>query len=248
VLALDVLQANNIIAAFVARSFAKVGMHGFVLHMPHSENRGGGAGYDWGNFLPNVRQAMGDARRARDVILALPGVVGPVAIQGTSFGGFIASVSAAMDGAFNPVILALSGGDVFRVMTRGRADAAHLRQRLAESGLRSDAALEQALRRTEPLRLAHRLDPTHTWLYSARRDQVVPAECSMALVKAAGIRASHYRRMSGCHYTCAFNYAKPLAEMIRTVRAAGTSQTIEAQFARQIARLNHKLTKSYHKP
>ena len=208
VLALDILQANNIIASFVARSFAKAGMHGFVLHMPHSENRGGGEKYDYADFLPGVRQAMGDARRARDVILGLPGVVGPVAIQGTSFGGFIASVSAALDGAFNPVMLALSGGDVFRVMTRGKADAALLRQRLAGAGLRSDHALEKALHRTEPLRLAHRLSPNRTLFYSARRDQVVPVECSRAFVRAAGIPA-HHRRMSGCHYTCAINYARP---------------------------------------
>jgi hypothetical protein len=220
VLALDILQANNIIASFVARSFARAGMHGFVLHMPHSENRGGGAKYDYADFLPGVRQAMGDARRARDVILGLPGVVGPVGIQGTSFGGFIASVSATLDHAFNPVMLALSGGDVFRVMTRGKADAALLRQNLAGAGLRSDQSLLKALHRTEPLRLAHRINPSRTWLWSARRDQVVPLECTMALVNTGKLYKSHYKRMSGCHYTCAFNYARPLAEMMHHVRNA----------------------------
>ncbi|HET6248296.1 MAG TPA: hypothetical protein VFE47_11405 [Tepidisphaeraceae bacterium] len=226
VLALDILQANNVIASFVARSFSKAGMHGFVLHMPHSQQRGGGDEYDYADFLPGVRQAMADARRARDVILALPGVVGPVAIQGTSFGGFIASVSASFDHAFNPVMLALSGGDVFRVMTRGKADAALLRQHLGDAGLRSDHALEKALRRTEPLRLVHRLNPARTWLYSARRDQVVPVECTRALVAAAGIRKGHHYRMSGCHYTCALNYSRPLTQMMQFVRHSTPGQVL----------------------
>lgn len=224
VLALDVLQANNIISSFVARNFARAGVHGFVMHMPHSGQRSKNREYDYADFLPGVRQAMGDARRARDVILALPGVSGPVAIQGTSFGGFIASVSAALDDAFNPVLIALAGGDIFGVMTRGRGDSALLRQKLAGAGLRSDQALKNALVRTEPLRVAHRLNRSRTWLYTARRDQVVPFQCSLALMAAAGLHGGHHRRMSGCHYTCAFNYARPLAEMIRIVRSTAAGR------------------------
>ncbi|HLL89245.1 MAG TPA: hypothetical protein VK324_08070, partial [Tepidisphaeraceae bacterium] len=166
-LVLDILQGGNVVSGFVARAMARSGVHGFVMHMPHNGRRKvEGTRYDWAHFLPSLRQAIADARRARDVIANVPSVNGKIGIQGTSLGGFIASVSAALDGAFDPVVIMLAGGDVYKVLTEGRADAARIRRELTAIGY-DDRQLRDELAQSEPLKVAHRLKAARTWLYSA---------------------------------------------------------------------------------
>lgn len=220
-LVLDILHGGNVVSGFVARALARSGVHGIVLHMPHNGRRrlDPTAAYDWSRFLPSLRQAIADARRARDVIAALPGVNGKIGIQGTSLGGFIATVAASLDGAFDPVVVLLAGGDVYKVLTEGRADAARIRRELTAIGY-DDNQLREELAISEPLRVAHRLKAARTWLYSARRDQVVPRAYGRALARAIGVKPSHHVMVAGCHYSCALTAPWLMSRMIRTVRSA----------------------------
>jgi hypothetical protein len=92
---------------------------------------------------------------------------------------------------------------------------------------------------TEPLRLAHRLRRDRTWLYSARRDQVVPRAYGRALAKATGIRPSHHRHIAGCHYSCVLTAPWLMADMIRTIRRAtgveGAAPTLLGWVGRTLA-------------
>jgi hypothetical protein len=202
-LVLDILQGNNLVANFVARSFARHGVHGFVMHMPFTgPRRAPGEAYDWNWFLPSLRQAIADARRARDVIAALPRVdAARVGVQGTSLGGFVATVAAAIDDAFAPAVIALAGGDVYRILSEGRADAARVRGRLRGVGF-TDRKLKDELWRSEPLRVAHRLNRRKTGLLTARHDQVVPPRFSKQLADTVCLARPHHRTFAGCHYTC----------------------------------------------
>ena len=200
---LDIIHAGNLVAGYVARQFAKNGIHGFVVDLPHSRSRRGDREKDCATLFRGTRQAIADARRARDVVAALPHVDGRIGIQGTSFGGFVATMASALDGAFDLSCLALCGGDMEKIINDGRGEASKLRQKLHVAGLRDPAAIHDLLWQIEPMRLAHRLDPQRTWLWSARRDQVVPATCSRALASAIGLSARHHQQLSGCHYTCA---------------------------------------------
>ena len=218
VLVLDILHGGNFVAGYIARAFARNSIHAFVLHMPHAGwRRNSGEMRDWSQFLPSMRQATADARRARDVIAALPSVTGPVGLQGTSLGGFIATSAGSIDNAFDPVLLALTGGDIFGILTTGKVDAAHIRQRLLQVGY-DDQKLHDALWPVEPLRIADRLNPDRTWLHSAKLDQVVPARFSQKLAATIGLAPSHHRQLSGCHYTCVINAAKFVAEIIAITR------------------------------
>jgi hypothetical protein len=218
VLVLDILQGGNLISGFVAKSLAKSGIHGFVLHMPQNGRRKRlGEMHDWSAFLPSLRQGAADARRARDVIAALPLVTGPIGLQGTSLGGFVATVAGSIDGAFGPVLLALTGGDVYGVLTRGRMDAVRVRSHLRDAGY-DDQRLREWLWRIEPLRVAHRLDAKRTWLFSARFDQVVSAPHAKKLATEIGLDWQHHRQFAGCHYTCVVSAPRLLSEMIRAVQ------------------------------
>jgi dienelactone hydrolase len=197
---------------------ASAGVHGFVLHLPQNGRRAdAGAPHNWTQFLPSLRQNAADARRARDVIAALPLIAGNIGIQGTSLGGFVAILAAAMDGAFDPVILAITGGDLAGVLKYGQADAARVRERLHAAGY-TDASLRDWLWKVEPLRVARRLNPKRTWLFTARNDQVIPPFCSQQLADAIGLDERHHRWLSGNHYTAVMGAGKFLGEMLAALK------------------------------
>ena len=218
VLVLDILQGGNLVSGYVAKTLARHGIHGFVLHMPQNgRRRDGDRPYDWSLFLPSLRQAAADARRCRDVIAGLPLVNGAIGIQGTSLGGFVATLAGAIDNTFDRVFLALTGGDTYGVLTTGKADAARVRRHLLEAGF-DDRTLRDVLWQMEPLRVAHRLDPRRTWLFSARFDRVVAGGYSRKLARAIGLDARHHRQLFGGHYTCALDGWRFLSTLVHLAR------------------------------
>ena len=70
----------------------------------------------------------------------------------------------------------------------------------------------------DPIRVAHRLDPERTWLYTAMFDQVVPAENGAALGKAAGLDQNHHSWLPGGHYTAALFIPRILADILARMR------------------------------
>ncbi len=196
------LHPRYAIGRGIARGFADRGLHAFVLVLPGFGPRADAAGRQPGVVtLLHGRQVAADVRRARDVAASLPRVsAGPVAIQGTSLGGFVAAVGASLDGAFDPVILLLSGADVMGVLREGRHDAARLNAALRAQGL-SEQALAAVVDAYEPMHFAHRLDPARTWLISARQDNVVPPASGEALARAIGLGVDHHVKIDGDHYS-----------------------------------------------
>jgi hypothetical protein len=59
----------------------------------------------------------------------------------------------------------------------------------------------QTLYAIEPMRLAHRLNPDRTWIYSGRFDDVVPPRNSKLLADAAGLDRLHHKEMYANHYS-----------------------------------------------
>ena len=53
----------------------------------------------------------------------------------------------------------------------------------------------------EPLKLAHRLDPERTWMYTANLDQVVPPQHAEKLATAAHLSPKHHFHLWADHYT-----------------------------------------------
>ena len=202
VLMVHTLQPQMLIADQMAQSFAKRGLHTFVLQLPgYGERWEGGGIFPAVTALVHGRQAVADCLRARDAIASLPNIKpGPIALQGTSMGGFVAATVGGIETSFDPVVLLISGGDCYGALVHGKHDAMFLNQALLREGYVGQG-LRDLLEPVEPLRVAHRLDPARTWLITARDDITIPRASSDALAEAIGLDDEHRLWLNTNHYT-----------------------------------------------
>lgn len=185
-----------------ARSFSAQGLHAFLIHMPgYGARRAPEHTSALERIFPLIQQAIADVRRARDAVAALPVVDSSVlGIQGTSLGGFVTATVAGLDRGYDRVFILLAGGNLHEVVLNGTKDAANIRDKLAAAGV-TEQQIKNFARLVEPLRLAHRIDPQQTWLYSAKYDEVVPPQCSLALATAAKLPEEHHIQLAANHYS-----------------------------------------------
>lgn len=202
VLMVHSLQPQMLIADQIARVFSKRGIHVFMLQLPGYGHRWEGRGQFPGvTALTHARQGVADCLRARDAIAVLPNIKpGPIALQGTSLGGFVAATVGGIEPAFDPVVLLISGADCYGTLMTGMHDTIFLRMRLAREGYRGDS-LRDLVEPVEPLHVAHRLNPERTWLISARDDRTIPRASSDALAEAIGLDDGHRTWINTNHYT-----------------------------------------------
>lgn len=208
-----------------AKAFAAKGYHSFMIHLPHyGLRRQDGVKADGERFLLTMRQSIADVRRARDAVAVLPGVDPQrIALQGTSLGAFVSSTTAGLDHGYQAVFLMLSGGDLYRMLQTGEKEAASLRRRLEQAGF-TDEKLRAVLHPVEPTRLAHRLDPQWTWLYSAEQDRVVPLENALIYKRAARLDDAHHIRLWGDHTSTIFYLPVIIDHVDRQMKTVGNGQ------------------------
>jgi len=204
-----------------ARSFQAAGMHSFLIHLPYYGKRNAtGRDPKADQLVTLIRQAIGDVRRGHDAIAVLPHVDSRhIAVQGTSLGGFVVATSASLDPAFQSVFIMLAGGNLYEMFQTGQREVAQARRKLADAGI-SDPQLKQLLWQIEPTRVAHRLDPQRTWLFSADGDQVVPIANALALAQAAHLPEPHHIRVPGNHYTVIVYFPVILQRVTDQIRAS----------------------------
>ncbi len=187
----------------IARGLCNLGFHTFLIHLPGYGERTSTVTGDMTKALPALRQAVDDVRRARDAVAVLPWVdSSEIAVQGTSMGGFVVATVSGLDRGYDKFFILLAGGKIADVILHGKQDAAKMHQRLAEAGV-NDEELRQVTSIIEPLRLAHRVDPARTWLFSGKYDEVVPPACSEAFARAANLGLEHHYILPVGHYTAA---------------------------------------------
>jgi len=189
------------VGRLIARGLSSQGLHAFLLHLPGYGARRVEGLADIKRALPALQQAIADVRRARDAVVALPAVDrSVVGLQGTSLGGFVTATVAGLDRGYDRVFILLAGGNLHDVVLHGGQDAAKTREKLAAAGV-TDQEIKRLARHVEPLRLAHRINPAGTWLYSGAYDDVVPPRCSLALAKAARLPEGHHIELPVDHYS-----------------------------------------------
>jgi len=194
--------SNMAVGRIFARGLRLQGLHAFMIQLPYyGERRIDGEKAKAERLIMLMRQAVADVRRARDAVAALPFVdADRISLQGTSLGGFVSATSASIDNAYDQVFIMLAGGDLFDVIQNGEKDATKMRKELAAAGYSGDK-LKALLAPIEPTRIAHRLDPDRTWLYSALYDKVVPLKNAQLLAEAAGLDDAHHVKMLANHYS-----------------------------------------------
>jgi dienelactone hydrolase len=190
------------VGRMMARGLRLQGLHAFMIQLPYyGERRANAKRPDAESLFPVIRQAVADVRRARDAVVALPLVdADSISLQGTSLGGFVTATAGSLDHGYDRVFIMLAGGGLIDVIQNGQRDAAKFREELTKAGLTGDK-LKSLVATIEPLRIAHRLDPATTWLYSARFDTVVPPASSRLLAKTAKLEPSHHIEMLADHYS-----------------------------------------------
>lgn len=190
------------VGRLMAKSLRSKGLHTFLLQLPFYGVRRQADKQPQGHAITEALcQSVVDARRARDAVACLPYVdARRVSLQGTSLGGFVTATTAGLDHAYQHVFILLAGGDLHSVLLEGQHDAIKVRQAIMADGM-SEEQFQAALRRIEPLRLAHRVAPDRVWLFSGRYDDVVPPKNSALYAQAAGLEASHHIQLLANHYS-----------------------------------------------
>jgi dienelactone hydrolase len=208
-----------------ARGLQAAGFHTFLIHLPYyGKRRTGDQRPDGSQFFILIRQAIADVRRARDAVAALPGVDRSlIALQGTSLGGFVVATAGSLDRSFDGVFIALAGGNLYEMLMSGQKDTAKARRELEQEGFSGDR-LKQLLWQIEPTRIAHRLEPQRTWLYTAEKDQVVPIDHAMALARCAGLDDDHHVRVPANHYTAIVFFPVILQHVADQLRVLATAE------------------------
>lgn len=188
------------VGRLIAKSLRSKGIHTFMLQLPYYGVRRDGERPQGQRLMESLLQSVADARRARDAVAALPGVdTGRISLQGTSLGGFVTATAAGLDRGYHSVFILLAGGDLAGVLNDGKKDAQKVREAIM-AGV-DEAEYKNMLNRIEPLRLAHRIDPARTWLYSGSFDTVVPPRNSALFASAAQLAEDHHIKMLANHYS-----------------------------------------------
>jgi dienelactone hydrolase len=204
---------NMAVGRMIARGLQTTGVHTFMIQLPGYGVRQPKKTIEADNILSALRQAIADVRRARDAVAVLPGVdTQHIGVQGTSLGGFVVATVAGLDHGYDKVFILLAGGNLHEVIAKGSRDSANLREKLAEAGIQGKK-VEALTRAIEPMRLAHRIRPETTWIFSGANDDVVPPASSQALAEAAKLPAEHHVVLPVDHYNGILILPKILLEM-----------------------------------
>jgi len=185
-----------------ANGLRTYGIHTFLIHLPGYGERTPERRPAIQEMLPGLQQAVADVRRASDAVAALALVDSDnTSVLGISLGGFVTATVAGIDRGFDKCFVLLAGGNLPEVILQGDKDAKKIRNELAKAGV-TELQIRETSRVIEPMRLAHRVDPQRTWLFSGTKDEVVPPACSVAWAKAAKLDRNHIELPVG-HYTAA---------------------------------------------
>ncbi len=209
--------SNMAVGRMIARGLQTRKLHAFLIQLPGYGVRKTGREILASEIIAALRQSVADVRRARDAVAVLPHVdTAAIALQGTSLGGFVTATVAGLDRGYNRTFILLAGGNLQAVIEQGDRDSAKLRNKLKEAGIEGEQ-LRELTQAIEPMRLAHRIDPRTTWLYSGALDDVVPPACSRALAEAARLPADHHIVLPVDHYSGIILLPKIILEMQQAI-------------------------------
>jgi len=193
---------NMPVGRLFARGVQAKGFHAFMIQLPYYGKRKPERDQPSGTqFVATVRQAIADVRRARDAVAALPGIdTDNISVQGTSLGGFVASLASSLDDGYQRTFITLAGGNLYDIVTNGRKDAGKVRAMFEKDGYQGPG-LKDMLNQIEPNRIAHRLDPQRTWMFTGELDEVIPLADAESLAQTAKLPPDHHIKVAAGHYT-----------------------------------------------
>lgn len=191
VIVLDVLDGRQRVARAQALYLAARGIAAMTLYLPYYGPRRPGNVRFLSPNLEHTREAMGqavtDVRRAFAILLSRPEIdPEQLGILGTSFGSFVAALSAEMEPAIRRVVLMLGGGGLVEAYYNHPRVAPYRRIWEALGGTKQ--RLEQLIAPLDPITYASRLRDRQVVILAGKRDEIVPPKAAAALAEAAGAK------------------------------------------------------------
>lgn len=189
VIVLDILEGSMAVSRIVAHSLASGGVDAAIMTLPHFGPRRSKVSGRYDNpaeqldfWVTSVRQAVKDVRQTARFLAAREDVDSSrIGVCGTSLGGFIAALTAGVDGRFPRAAFVLAGGDLATVLTTDAREVRGVRRELETKGI-SGEALIKLVEPIEPLNFADRLGTTKILMINGRTDPIVPPACAEKLI------------------------------------------------------------------
>lgn len=173
------------VSRIVSHSLASGGVDAAIMTLPHYGSRRAKEGDRYENpaaqldfWVHSVQQAVKDVRQTARFLASREEVdASRIGLCGTSLGGFIAALTAGVDGRFPRAALVLAGGDLATVLTTEAREVRTIRRELETRGI-TGQALSQLVEPIEPLNFADRLGSTKILMINGRTDPIVPPTCA----------------------------------------------------------------------
>ncbi len=189
----DLLDTSDQMAARLAAR----GIHAFAFALPGAGPRHADAQpMELLEVAAHPEQAVADLRRARDAVAALPEVNGKIGLEAMCFGGLAAIPAQAIDNAFDGVVVGFVGGDINSFF--GTFQGMAFRLAFMQSGW-TEAQLNALALRTDPGRVASRVDAKKFHFYSFDNDCMWPKVCTDKLLKDLNLPAASRTEFNGTH-------------------------------------------------
>lgn len=180
---------------FLAQHLAQNGVAAFYISLPNYGKRrepnsreGFLSEKDPLGAFAGFRQAALDVIRATDFLRSLPEVDPTrVGAAGVSLGAVVTALAKGVDARLGKTVLIIGGGDLPRLLTES-PEAQELLAKLENLGPPEQlrAMLVPILKQVDPLTFAHRVRTDDVLMLNARRDEVIPEGCTLALWERMG--------------------------------------------------------------
>jgi dienelactone hydrolase len=189
VIVLHILEGKFTVARLVCHTLASAGIDGLLIKLPYYGPRRPpnmkNVKLDPDMLKQLVVQGVTDCRRGADILADLDTTTpGHIGICGVSLGGFVAALTAGVDGGFPRASFILAGGDLKQVLDNIGSRKKKYREEIEKFG-RTPEELRKFLKPIDPLTFSKRLINTDVLMLNAQEDEIVPADCADKLAEAA---------------------------------------------------------------
>lgn len=199
ILFLPILNEEPLVSHPFATYFANRGIAVAVVYT----NERGNLLDESGEIEPNLQSMVIRQRLALDWLLRQPGIdPDRIGVMGISMGGIKAALLKGVDERVGPTVLGMAGGNI-PFIALNSTDGSISRERETFFAT-SDLKLHEMVRamrkriRTDPLRVAHHVDPGEVLMFITTHDKVVPTRTQEALRTALGMPRTYYVKAN--HY------------------------------------------------
>jgi len=223
VVVMHILNGNFELCRLLCTRLSENGVIAMFFKQPYYNERGGAEGKkilatNAGLFIGAMEQGIEDARRAVDVMQAMPEVdARHVGITGISLGALQASTVCAVEPRIHKAFLTLVGCDVKQVIQTAHETRA-MRAAIAAFSPQDQERVWACIDRQDPIRskaaLRRLASKGNLRMVCAENDQVLPPEGGRKLAEAAGCADQVIWLKGMDHYTAMAGFPKVLEEVV----------------------------------